>query len=115
MSRFMHCPCVKHWDAVKCIFRDLIDTRLVGLFYSKEGSLPLDLHAFFDLDLVDRYDICVSTSGFCFMLDSSCISWLSKKKPIVAASSCEAQYRASFTTSVECVWLRRLLADLGVG
>ena len=57
----------------------------------------------------------VSTSGFCFMLGNSCISWLSKKQPTVATSSCEAEYRAAFTATVECVWLRRLMADLGVG
>ena len=49
------------------------------------------------------------------MLGSSCISWLSKKQPTVATSSCEAEYRAAFTATVECVWLRRLAADLGVG
>ncbi|MCO5607598.1 hypothetical protein L7F22_061795 [Adiantum nelumboides] len=49
------------------------------------------------------------------MLGSSCISWLSKKQPTVATSSCEAEYRAVFTATVECVWLRRLMADLGVG
>ncbi|MCO5566415.1 hypothetical protein L7F22_020092 [Adiantum nelumboides] len=45
----------------------------------------------------------------------SCISWLSKKQPTVATSSCEAEYRAVFTATVECVWLRRLMADLRVG
>ncbi|MCO5597570.1 hypothetical protein L7F22_051649 [Adiantum nelumboides] len=48
------------------------------------------------------------------MLGSSCISWLSKKQPTVATSSCEAKYRAIFTATVECVCLRRLMADLGV-
>ncbi|MCO5592121.1 hypothetical protein L7F22_046116 [Adiantum nelumboides] len=49
------------------------------------------------------------------MLGSSCISWLSKKQPIVATSNCETEYRAIFTTTVECVWLRRLMVALGVG
>ncbi|MCO5593044.1 hypothetical protein L7F22_047049 [Adiantum nelumboides] len=49
------------------------------------------------------------------MLGSSCISWLSKKQPTVATSICEAEYWAVFTATVECVWLRRLMADLGVG
>ncbi|MCO5584182.1 hypothetical protein L7F22_038105 [Adiantum nelumboides] len=49
------------------------------------------------------------------MLGSSCILWLSKKQPTVATSSSEAEYRALFTAAVECVWLRRLMADLGVG
>ena len=33
----------------------------------------------------------------------------------MATSSCEGEYRAAFKTTVECVWLRRLMADLGVG
>ena len=49
------------------------------------------------------------------MLSSSCISWLSRKQPTVATSSCEAEYRAAFIATVECVWLRRLMADMGVG
>ena len=43
------------------------------------------------------------------MLGNSCISWLSKKHPTVTTSSCEAEYRAAFTATVECVWLRRLM------
>ncbi|MCO5562230.1 hypothetical protein L7F22_015856 [Adiantum nelumboides] len=49
------------------------------------------------------------------MLGSSCISWLSKKQPTVATSNCEAEYRAVFIATVECVWLRCLMVDLGVG
>ena len=49
-----------------------------------------------------------------FMLGSSCISWLSKKQPTMATSSCEAKYRAAFTPTVECVWLRQLMVDLSV-
>ena len=117
VSRFMHSPGTKHWHAVKRIFRYLSGTRHFGLFYPKGGSLslPSDLHAFFDSVWAGCYDTRVSTSGFCFMLGNSCVSWLSKKQPTVATSSCEAEYRATFTATVECVWLRRLVADLGVG
>ncbi|MCO5596042.1 hypothetical protein L7F22_050099 [Adiantum nelumboides] len=33
----------------------------------------------------------------------------------MATSSCEAEYRVVFTATVECVWLRRLMVDLGLG
>ncbi|MCO5554661.1 hypothetical protein L7F22_008194 [Adiantum nelumboides] len=49
------------------------------------------------------------------MLGSSCISWLSKRQPTVATSNCEVEYMAIFIATVECVRLRRLMADLGVG
>ena len=88
---------------------------ILGCFIPRGVSLPPDLHAFSDSDWAGCYDTRVSTSGFCFMLGSSCISWLSKKQPTVATSSCEAEYRAAFTATVECVWLKRLVVDLGVG
>ena len=111
----MHSPGTKHWQAIKRIFRYLSGTRHFGLFYPKGGLLPPHLHAFSNSDWAGCYDTRVSTSGFCFMLGNSCISWLSKKQPTMATSSCEAEYRAAFTATVECVWLRRLVADLGVG
>ncbi|MCO5591498.1 hypothetical protein L7F22_045482 [Adiantum nelumboides] len=115
VSKFMHSPRSNHWQAVKRIFCYLSGTLHLGLFNPKGGSLPPDLHAFSDSDWAGYFDTQGSTSGFCFMLGSSCISWLSKKKPTVATSSCEAEYRVVFTAMVECVWLRRLMADLGVG
>ena len=94
----------------------LLEWIHLGLFYPKRGSLSPHLHAFSDSDWAGCYDTRVSTRGFCFMLGSSCISWLSKKQPTVATSSCEAKYRAAFTATVECVWLGRLMvADLSVG
>ena len=82
-----------------------------GITWSVLETAPC-LHAFTDSELVGCYDTRVSTSGDCFFLGNSCISWLSKKKPTVATSSCEAEYRAVFTATVECIWLRRLLMDL---
>ena len=32
----------------------------------------------------------------------------------MATSSCEAEYRAAYIATLECVWLRRLFADLGM-
>ena len=33
----------------------------------------------------------------------------------MATSSCEDEYKATFIATVECVWLRCLMADLDVG
>ena len=93
----MHSLGTKHWQAVKRIFFYLSGTRHLGLFYPKGRSLLPDLHAFSDFDWAGCYDTRVSTSGFCLMLGNSCISWLSKKQPIVATSNCEAEYKAAFT------------------
>ena len=72
------------------------------------------MHAYSDSDWARDYDTRQSTSGNCFFLGHSCILWLSKKQTIVATSSCETEYRAAFTATIEYVWLRRLVANLRV-
>ena len=52
--------------------------------------------------------------GSVFFLGDSLISWRSKKQSLTARSSTEAKYRALADTTQELLWLRWLLADLGV-
>ena len=42
------------------------------------------------------------------------ISWSSKKQPIIALSSTEAEYKGASVAACEGVWLKRILKDLGV-
>uniref|UniRef100_A0A2N9HIX4 Reverse transcriptase Ty1/copia-type domain-containing protein n=1 Tax=Fagus sylvatica TaxID=28930 RepID=A0A2N9HIX4_FAGSY len=55
-----------------------------------------------------------STTGYCFLLGDSLISWRSKKQSVVTRSSTEAEYRALADTTAELLWLCWLLQDLGV-
>ena len=55
-----------------------------------------------------------STTGYCFLLGSSLISWWSKKQTHVARYSTEAKYHAFADTTSELLWLRWLLKDLDV-
>ena len=47
-------------------------------------------------------------------MGDSLISWRSKKQTVVAHSNTEAKYRALVAATVELIWLRWLLHDLGV-
>jgi hypothetical protein len=82
------------------------------LFYA--NSSQLQLHAYSDStwasDPTDRK----SVTGYCIFLGTSPIAWKSKKQTAVSRSSAEAELRALSTTTAEIVWLRWLLADLGV-
>jgi hypothetical protein len=53
-----------------------------------------------------------STSGYAFSLGSTAIAWSSKKQPIVALSSIEAEYRGVAVATCEAIWFKRLLKDL---
>ena len=73
----------------------------------EDGSLVGHSDADWAGDSDDRH----STSGNLFLMAGGAVSWLSKKQAIVALSTSEAEYVA---LSLEAVWLRSLLSDLGV-
>jgi hypothetical protein len=54
------------------------------------------------------------TTGYCFLLGTSLISWRSKKQIVIARSSTEVEYRALVDTTAELLWLQWLLQDMGV-
>eukprot|EP00253_Pinus_taeda_P011230 PITA_11230 len=53
-----------------------------------------------------------STSGCCFGLGSTVVSWFSRKQQSVALSSAEAEYMAASLASCEAISLRKMLFDL---
>ncbi|KAK2988268.1 hypothetical protein RJ640_003139 [Escallonia rubra] len=53
-----------------------------------------------------------STTGFVFYLGETTFTWSSKKQPIVALSTCEAEYVAAASCVCHAIWLRKLLEEL---
>ncbi|KAH9762390.1 hypothetical protein KPL70_000794 [Citrus sinensis] len=92
-ARFQSCPKESHMLAVKHIFRYLIGTINLGLWYPR--GTHIDLTCYSDADFagykVDRK----STSGTCHFLGHSLVSWFSKKQNSVALSTTEAEYIAA--------------------
>ena len=68
-------------------------------------STLLNLLAFSDADWAGDPTDCKSTTGYCFLLGSSLISWRSKKQTHVACSSTEAEYHAVADTTSKLLWL----------
>ncbi|KAJ9550333.1 hypothetical protein OSB04_014378 [Centaurea solstitialis] len=112
VSQFVTAPTTVHWGAVLRILRYLRGTQFQSLLFPSTSSLKLSAYsdASWDSDPSDRK----STTGFCIFLGDSLISWKSKKQDVVSRSSTEAEYRAMAVTTCEIVWLRWLLADMGV-
>uniref|UniRef100_A0A2N9GCN7 Reverse transcriptase Ty1/copia-type domain-containing protein n=1 Tax=Fagus sylvatica TaxID=28930 RepID=A0A2N9GCN7_FAGSY len=112
VSQFMGAPRPLHYVAVLRILRYLKGTLFHGLHFSSQSSLTLQAYSDADWagDPTDRR----STTGYCFLLGNSLISWRSKKQSVVARSSTEAEYRALADTTAELLWLRWLLQDLGI-
>ena len=98
--------------AVKRIFRYLIGTINLGLWYPR--GTHIDLTCYSDADFagykVDRK----STSGTCHFLGHSLVSWFSKKQNSVALSTTEAEYIAAGNCCAQILWMKQTLRDYGI-
>ncbi|CAI0462687.1 unnamed protein product [Linum tenue] len=54
-----------------------------------------------------------STSGYVFFLAGGAVSWASKKQPVVTLSTTEAEFVVVAGCAAQCVWLRRMLEQMG--
>ncbi|KAH9671985.1 Integrase catalytic domain-containing protein [Citrus sinensis] len=111
-ARFQSCPKESHLLAVKRIFRYLSGTIDIGLWYPR--GTHIDLTCFSDADFagykVDRK----STSGTCYILGHSLVSWFSKKQNSVALSTTEAEYIAAGSCCAQALWMKQTPRDYDI-
>ena len=108
----MAAPRSPHYVVVLRILRYLKGTIFDGFHFSSHSSLTLRTYS--DANWAGDPTNRRSTTGYCFLLGDSLISWISKKQTVVAHSSTEAEYRELAAITAELIWLRWLLQDLGV-
>lgn len=110
ISRFMQQPSRNHFGAAKRVLRYIAGTMEYGIMYSKVPDLRLC--GFTDSDWASSLDDRKSVSASVFTLGSGVITWSSKKQPMTALSSTEAEYVAATSAACQAIWLRRLLAEV---
>jgi hypothetical protein len=112
LSQFLTSPTIIHYDTACRVIRYLKGTPGRGLFFPRNS--PLQILGFADADWANCVDSRRSTSGYCFFLGSSLISWRAKKQNTVSRSSSEAEYRSLSFAACELQWLLYLLKDLHI-
>jgi len=91
LSQFLEKPGITHVNAVKRLMKYLQGTKSHRLVFKKsDKNLTGHVDADWGNDPNDRR----SVTGYIFTLGSGPISWKTRKQPIVALSSCEAEYMA---------------------
>ncbi|CAJ2668729.1 unnamed protein product [Trifolium pratense] len=115
VSRFVDTPKQSHLTAVKRIMRYVQGTMNYGILFPRCVNNAVDkLEGFSDSDWCgDRVDR-RSTTGYIFKYLNAPISWCSRKQPVIALSSCEAEYIACAFAACQGLWLESLLKDIGI-
>ncbi|KAK6158858.1 hypothetical protein DH2020_006172 [Rehmannia glutinosa] len=103
-ARYQSDPKVTHLKALKRIIRYVGGTTDLGIWYTKDTNT--NLVGFSDSDWVGDVVDRKSTTGGCFYLGRGAISWSSKKQPIMALSTIEAEYITTSSAICQIVWLR---------
>jgi len=101
VSQFIQDSGKVQWEVVKCIFRYLKGRHNIELTF---GGEPTGFIAYSDANLASQ-EHHHSISGYILLIDNGSISWSSKKKPIVALSTTEAEYIASMHAEKEILWM----------
>ena len=79
-----------------------------GLYYGRDHDYKL--YGYTDSDCAGSVRDRKSTSGGCYCLGSTMISWFSKKQSNVALSIAEAEYIATCSVSCGAIWLQKLMS-----
>jgi hypothetical protein len=81
-------PRHEHWIVAKHVLRYIFGMINYGLRYT--SSSDIQLHGFIDSDWEGSAEDRRSTSGMCFSLGSTMISWANRKQNYVALITIEA-------------------------
>ncbi|GAU42941.1 hypothetical protein TSUD_135330 [Trifolium subterraneum] len=111
-ARFQTSPKESHLIAVKRIFRYLVGTPDVGLWY-KKGS-HFDLQAYCNADYAGDKIERKSTSGACQFLGEALVSWCCRKQNTIALSTIEAEYVAASNCCSQVIWIKNQLEDFSL-
>ena len=112
VSQFMHCLSEHHMDAVMRILHYLKSSPGKGLTLSKNGHL--NVAGYTDADWAGNITDRKSIAGYFTFVGGNLVTWRSKKQKVVALSSVEAEFRGMVKGICELLWLKKLLAEVGV-
>ena len=108
-ARFQTCAKKTHLTAVKRIFRYIVGTTDLGLWYIK--GYNFDLVAYCDVDYAGDKVERKSTSGSCQFLGQALIGWSCRKQNTIALSTTEVEYVYAASCCSQILGIRNQLED----
>jgi hypothetical protein len=121
LARYMQNPTEEHWGHVINVYRYIGGTLEQGLVFGEgdESSgggeqLPLVPDVYGDADYASDPVSRRSTTGYVIRLYGAAVSWKAQQQPTVAFSTMDAECQAAGAVVRECLWVRKLMRDLGI-
>jgi hypothetical protein len=113
ISKFMNSPKKSHMIAAKRILRYVKGTMKYGLLFPTGLNDEItELRSYSDSDWGGDKTDRRSTSGYVMLLNGVSVAWCTKKQPVTALSTCEAEYIAGTFATCQIVWLDSVLKEL---
>lgn len=112
LARQMQNPTAAAWKSAKGVLRYLKGSSSFGLHYGSGGDPSIS--GFSDSDWGQEMPGRKSIGGFVFKFGGAAISWQSKKQPVVAQSTVEAEYIALANAVREALWFRKFEVPRGL-
>ena len=112
-AQFKNHPTTANCNAVRRILRYLRGTSDFRFPLGGDHS-SFTLTAYADADYAAAITDRKSRTGYVIFLDGNPVAWASKKQPCVATSTTHSEYIACYAAATEVIWLRRLLASIGI-
>ncbi|GKA52119.1 hypothetical protein Tco_0745315 [Tanacetum coccineum] len=113
-SRFQQNPGEAHWTAVKNILKYLRNTKDTFLVYGGNPEAELQVKCYCDAGFETDRDDLKSQTRYVFVLNGGEFVWKSSKQSTTAQHATEAKYIAASEATIEAVWIRKLIDELGV-
>lgn len=110
-SRYIENYTQENVNDVKHIIKYLNGNRNLGIEYKNDAKPDL-IQAYCDSDYAGDIETRRSTTGFVIFFAGGPVSWASRKQPIIALSSTEAEFVAAAECCKELLYLKTLIEEL---
>lgn len=114
LAQFASNPDASHFCAVKRVFRYLKGSMDHCLIFKGCKADKFELVGYSDADWAGSTNDRKSIGGYCFYLNNSLISHMSKKQKTIALSTAESETHAAVQATKEAIWLRNILQELSL-
>jgi hypothetical protein len=112
LSQFCHAPRVHHMTAAKRVLRYLAGTYNLALIFRGTSKTSIDIQAFSDADWATDHVSRKSISGGVVKCAGNLIHWFSKKQPLTAQSTMEAELIAMNEVTKDVLWFKDWLEEI---